>query len=408
MARDPLGAIVDFNRAFVGGGRDPAWLRGKLDRLCASPFGFLRGTFHLFAADWRAMGDDPFAPGADSPIVGDLHLENFGAYRAADGRFVFDVNDFDESANGPPALDLARVATSFLLADEKRGDARALERIAAFVAAYLGAARDRECGPVEGKGMPPAVKQLIGEAEDGSRAAWLARRVEGAAGARRFVDNVKYQPVDEPGLRAELSAAIVAFAAATRERPADCAAWPSVIDVATRVAGTGSLGRFRYALLMPGKGCAAGKELVLELKEARPSALEPLGDASAQADRVIANVRTLQGEPPAYLGRATVGGMPFTVRELQPTEAKLEVARLRGRDLDELCGACGVVLGRLHRRGSATLPTRLAGRDRAVGRRIAAFALRYAEVVAEDHAALVAGRAEVERALALSTTTPQQ
>src|SRR5207302_4813967 len=135
--RDALAALVAFNRAFVGDGRDPVWLRAKLERLCASPFGFLRGTFHLFAADWPTLGDDPLAPGDDSPIVGDLHLENFGAYRAADGRFVFDVNDFDETAAGPPALDLGRVATSFLLADDKHGDHRALARIDAFVDAYL-------------------------------------------------------------------------------------------------------------------------------------------------------------------------------------------------------------------------------------------------------------------------------
>ena len=101
----------------------------KLDRLCASPFGFLRGTFHLFVADWPRVGDDRCAPGAEQPIVGDLHLENFGAFRAADGSVVFDVNDFDETASSTPALDLARVATSVVLADERHGDVRAVERI---------------------------------------------------------------------------------------------------------------------------------------------------------------------------------------------------------------------------------------------------------------------------------------
>jgi hypothetical protein len=48
------------------------------------------------------------------------------------------------------------------------------------------------------------------------------------------------------------------------------------------------------------------------------------------------------------------------------------------------------------------LAERLEGRDRAIRRRVAAFALRYAEVVVDDHAQLLARRGEVERALGLS------
>src|SRR6478735_3133389 len=194
--RDPLASLIAFNRGFVGDGRDPDWLRLKLARLCASPFGFLRGTFHLFAADWPLLGDDPLAPAPPSPVVGDLHLENFGAYRAADGRFVFDVNDFDETALSTPALDLARLATSFLLAAE--ADRDDLGRIDALLEAYRAAVHDGDLSPVGGKGMPPVVKALLAEAEDGSRSRWLERRVEDDAGRRRFRRNEKYQPVEDP------------------------------------------------------------------------------------------------------------------------------------------------------------------------------------------------------------------
>jgi uncharacterized protein (DUF2252 family) len=374
----------------------------KIDRLCASPFGFLRGTFHLFADDWPNFGDDPLSPGPDQPIVGDLHLENFGAYRAGDGKFVFDVNDFDETAPGTPALDLGRVATSFLLADERHGELRALGRIDAFLDAYLQAARAGDTSAIQGKGMPQAVKDVLAEAEDGSRAAWLERRVQGAAGHRAFRDNDKYQPVADASVRAQVIEAVHTFAESTQERPSDCKSWPSVLDVAVRIAGTGSLGRFRYAVLLPGKGEKTGKELVLELKEARPSALDPKGKPEAQAVRVIEHVRTLQGDPPAYLGHTRVGKLSFAVRELQPTEAKLAAAEVRAGQLDELCAACGTVLGRLHRRGAPGLSARLEDRDRAIRRRVAAFALRYAEVVVEDHARLVAARREVERALGLA------
>ena len=56
--------------------------------------------------------------------VGDLHLENFGTWRDADGRLVWGVNDFDEAAVMPYVLDLVRLVTSIQLApsgDTTRG-----------------------------------------------------------------------------------------------------------------------------------------------------------------------------------------------------------------------------------------------------------------------------------------------
>ena len=48
--------------------------------------------------------------------MGDIHLENYGTWRDADGRLVWGVNDFDEAAEMPYALDLVRLATSAILA----------------------------------------------------------------------------------------------------------------------------------------------------------------------------------------------------------------------------------------------------------------------------------------------------
>src|SRR3954449_3129651 len=53
--------------------------------------------------------------------VGDIHLENFGTWRDVEGRLIWGVNDFDEAALMPYALDLVRLATSTLLAHGKQG-----------------------------------------------------------------------------------------------------------------------------------------------------------------------------------------------------------------------------------------------------------------------------------------------
>jgi uncharacterized protein (DUF2252 family) len=396
--RDCLPKLIEYNRQFVGGGRDPLWLKSKLDRLCASPFGFLRGTFHLMVGDWLELGDDPLAKGDAQPIVGDLHLENLGAFKGHDGRFVFDVNDFDETGSGSPALDLSRLAVSIVLAGARHGVGRAAARIEAMVEAWRKAALDLDLRPIdaETKGLPDAIKEVIARAEEGSRSQWIDARVDGDATHRHFKLSEKYFPVEDPLRRQQVVEAVELFAKSCAERPADCPSWPNVVDVAVRIAGTGSLGRWRYAVLLPGKGGKAGKELILELKEALPSSLSP--EDHHQAERVVETQRRLQGDHPAYLGTTRVAGAGFTVRELQPMEAKLDSAKLHGNDLDQLAVAAGTVVGRLHRRGGA-IADRISGREQSISRRITAFALRYADIVEADWSKLVANRPAVEWAL---------
>ncbi len=87
----------------------------KHRRMRKSPFIFLRATYFRWA---KKIGD--WCPELmDAPQVlsiGDLHLENFGTWRDADGRLVWGVNDFDEAAVMPYLLDLVRLATSARLA----------------------------------------------------------------------------------------------------------------------------------------------------------------------------------------------------------------------------------------------------------------------------------------------------
>jgi hypothetical protein len=53
--------------------------------------------------------------------VGDLHVENFGTWRDTEGRLVWGVNDVDEAARMPYALDLVRLVTSAILAKRENG-----------------------------------------------------------------------------------------------------------------------------------------------------------------------------------------------------------------------------------------------------------------------------------------------
>lgn len=78
-------------------------------------FVFMRATFYRFAQLWPdALPDCNKAPSVLA--VGDLHVENFGTWRDAEGRLVWGVNDFDEVYPLPYTIDLVRLALSAHLA----------------------------------------------------------------------------------------------------------------------------------------------------------------------------------------------------------------------------------------------------------------------------------------------------
>jgi len=78
-------------------------------------FAFFRATFYRWIQCWPAVCEtENEAPQVLS--VGDIHVENFGTWRDAEGRLIWGVNDFDEAWPLPYTNDLVRLATSALIA----------------------------------------------------------------------------------------------------------------------------------------------------------------------------------------------------------------------------------------------------------------------------------------------------
>lgn len=95
----------------------------KHERIRKNAFAFLRATYYRWARRIETICPDL----ADAPpalCVGDIHLENFGTWRDADGRWVWGVNDFDEAAVVPYAFDLVRLAASAALAPKMKFSGR--------------------------------------------------------------------------------------------------------------------------------------------------------------------------------------------------------------------------------------------------------------------------------------------
>ena len=87
----------------------------KHRRMTLGPFLFLRATFYRWCQLWRAAAGDA-ARASRVLAVGDLHVENFGTWRDADGRLIWGINDFDEATVLPWTQDLVRLAAGAQLA----------------------------------------------------------------------------------------------------------------------------------------------------------------------------------------------------------------------------------------------------------------------------------------------------
>ena len=60
--------------------------------------------------------------GPEMELVGDIHGENYGTYKAEDGLIHYDINDFDETMFGRFDFDVCRFAVSTVLASQERHD----------------------------------------------------------------------------------------------------------------------------------------------------------------------------------------------------------------------------------------------------------------------------------------------
>ena len=114
----------------------PAGLEEKHRALASGELEFLRGTYYLWLV--RVAEELPEVHSRPAvPIVGDLHVQNFGTWRDREQVRRWGVNDLDELATGPWLLDLLRLATSAVVAPHLHLDDH--DVCAELLAAYAGA-----------------------------------------------------------------------------------------------------------------------------------------------------------------------------------------------------------------------------------------------------------------------------
>lgn len=325
-------------------GRDPERLAMKYAKMRESPFVFLRGACHLF---YDALPDVPALSRA--PLAwccGDLHFENFGSYKADNRLVYFDLNDFDEAALAPCTWDIVRLLTSICCGAEALNatEAEALAVSRDCLESYRAALQRGKPLWVEAETSSGLVRDLFLALQQRSRTEFLDRRTVKKNGRRTLkVDGAKALPLERA--EQERVAHFMDRYAAAQPNPG----FFKVLDVARRIAGTGSLGVMRYIILVEGKSSPDGNYL-LDLKEAKPSALFPalqrLGIAQPawknEAARVTTAQNHMQAVDHAFLAPVELDGVACVLKGLQPSEDRVAIGEW-GRKLDRLRDVVGTM-----------------------------------------------------------------
>jgi len=313
------------------------WLDAKLDinrdelkekrrRMQEDEHSFLRGTFYRWAVLWQKHC--PECDRAPSVLgVGDLHVENFGTWRDADGRLAWGVNDFDEACTLPYTNDLVRLATSAILAlseaNRRKLTVRTTEEICNSILA----------GYREGLEHPEPF--VLAE-----RHAWLRHIVaamfepkngDGKSRYTRFIEQMSSLP---PATRVKGEVAEILRDAFPRPIP--------VYALGHRSAGLGSLGRQRFTAVA---NDWYGGILVREVKAVTTSSwLWALGQGSQTTihyNRIIK--AALRAPDPTLQVR---GG--WVIRRLAPDVGKVELQDMPLDTGEDLLRAMGKETANVH------------------------------------------------------------
>lgn len=411
---------------------DPHGFRTKFRKMARDPFAFYRGSACLFYADvgpggrWADFDADWVDEDSSRVWVqGDLHAENFGTYLDADGRLVFDVNDFDEAYLGHWTWDLGRFCASLALLCWQK--ALPDETIDALVAAYVRAYCDQvehyrhtdddtewalTLDTAEG-----AVLDALHRAKMSTRFGMLESMTVVEEHARRFADGPGVRRLDE----AEARRVLTAFLDYRETLPVgrrDAVTF-DVLDVVGRSGfGIGSAGLPAYSLLIEGFTQALDNDVVLSMKQgnvAAPSRVVDEERASAYFEhhghRTAVSQRALQAHADRFLGWAALPGeedapghpVGFVVSEVSPYEADLSWDEVsEPEDLEVLVPQLGRATAKIHCVADTESDHDLVdvSVEEAVGRCVGgdvdglvatmtAFAHEYARRAREDHALFV-------------------
>ena len=410
----------------------------RYGRMLESPFAFFRGAALPMASD---LASTP-CTGLVVQACGDAHLSNFGIFASPERKFLFDVNDFDETLPGPWEWDVKRLAASLETAARGNGIARKQRRriVTAAVRCYREtmrtfagmsnldvwyarvdldlvekmfeprmAARDRK---VVARNLAKArtrdSMQAFGK---------LCGLVDGQT--RIIADPPLIMPVshlqpaerDRLGFEAQLNSMLAKYRRTMNGAYRTLFQRYQLVDLARKVVGVGSVGTRCWIFLFTARDGA--EPLLLQVKEAQPSVLAEFTGPSKyvnQGQRVVEGQWLIQPVSDIFLGwqrsEKVLDGKAhdFYVRQLKDWKYSLDVDAMRPSGMMVYGELCAWTLARSHARsGDSVAIAAYLGNADVFDQAIAEFAGSYADQTERDHQALAraaaSGRVIAQRGL---------
>jgi uncharacterized protein (DUF2252 family) len=389
-------------------GRVPWLIPVRVGRMSASPYAFLRGAANIMAADFARLP----ATGITPVVCGDAHLGNFGFYASPERELVFDLNDFDEAHPGGWEWDLRRLVTSVWVAGRQNGSSEqeCEDAVRRCVAAYRQQVRYLADQPLLarsferldvdqlGAGASPALRKEVKRAAKRARKRTSDRALprfteQGRGGERRIVQEPPLITRVGPRHGELLAAALDDYLRTLPPHWARILGGYTLVDLAHKVVGVGSVGLRAYVALL--EGSSPDDVLFLQLKQARRSVLGPYvhGDRAwhaHQGQRVVEYQQALQTVSDPLLGWTTVGDHQYYVRQFRDMKGAITVDGITAAALADYAGVCGSLLAKGHARTSgASVIAGYVGRGSTLDTALCRFARAYADQTEADHAALL-------------------
>jgi len=393
--------------------RMPELVPVRYGRMMASPLAFFRGAALPMAADLATIP----VSGIQTQLCGDAHLSNFGMFASPERDLVFDITDFDETLVGPWEWDVARLATSLVLAARSRGfsahDGRHavheavrsyLERMHAYatmhtIDVYYSKVDTRQILAYVDTRARSYLQTTIKSAVHHDALHELPKVTEIAGGKRRIVDRPP-MITHPPELTLQLEANGLAGYRKTLQNDRQVLLDRyEIVDAALKVVGIGSVGLAALLVLLDGGN--GDDPLFLQAKEAEASVLERFLRPSPydhHGERIVTGQRLLQATSDIMLGWTTGdGGRHIYIRQHQDQKGVAVVEAMTTDDLTTWGELCAWALARGHARsGDPAVIAGYLGDTTAFAHAVGDFAGAYADQTERDFetfdAAIKAGR----------------
>jgi uncharacterized protein (DUF2252 family) len=400
---DPVQLIIESHD-----GRLEWLIPVRVGRMAASPYGFLRGATNVMAEDAARLPSTGITP----VICGDAHLGNFGFYASPEQNLVIDLNDFDEAHPGAWEWDLRRLTTSVWVAGRQnnaseeqcesavlrcvagyRAEVRRLASMPLLARSYEQLDVDRLQESTEGKSLQAEITRAAAQARRHTSDRALPKLTSQRHGMRHIVEDPPLVTRVSRADREELALGLDDYLGTLASHWRRALGGYTLIDIAHKVVGVGSVGLRAYVALL--QGSSPDDVMFLQLKQARRSVLaRHVHGESAwhahQGQRVVEYQQALQTVSDPLLGWTTVGPHQYYVRQYRNMKGSVALESIDAAALADYAAILGLLLAKGHARTSgASMIVGYAGSSDRLDVALARFARLYADQTEADHAALV-------------------